>query len=359
MMDNINECRIDSKQQEDLEILANSNEIDFTKYENKTIFITGTTGFIGSSLEKTFLCISRIKNIKINVIAAVRNKEKAERTFRNLLTRDNFQLYVGDIVDSIEIVDNVDYIFHTASVTTSRTMIESPVETIEIAYQGTRNILELARQKQVDGVVYISSMEVYGVQKENIRKVSENDLGYIEIEDVRSCYPESKRICECLCNSYAREYGVPVKSARLAQTFGAGILSTDNRVYAQFAKCVISREDIVLHTDGLSEGNYCYIRDAIKALLMLGYSGNNGEAYNIVNENTHMTVKDMANLVSEEIAKNQIRVIIEDMKSNKYGYAPSVKMRLDGSKISDLGWRPEVGIKEMYERMIFDMRLSE
>lgn len=90
-------------------------------------------------------------------------------------------------------------------------------------------------------MVYVSSMEVYGIPDEKKEYITEKDLGYIELENVRSSYSEGKRICECLCNAYVAEFGLPVKSARLAQTFGAGVLQEDNRVYAQFARSAMKK----------------------------------------------------------------------------------------------------------------------
>ena len=351
------ECRKGSRQQEDLELIANSG-IKFEIYENKTVFVTGATGLVGSVLVKALLCVNRLKDYHIQIIAAVRNREKAEKIYGNLLERPELKLYIGDILNPIECEYSVDYIFHTASVTTSKTMVEHPVMTIETSYQGTRNILEMARKKKVSGVVYVSSMEVYGTPDRSLEYVGEKDLGYIDLTNVRSSYSEGKRICECLCTAYASEYQIPVRVARLAQTFGAGILESDNRVYVQFAKSAIEGQDIVLHTDGTSEGNYCYIRDAIKALLLLGYSGKNGEAYTVVNEDTHMQIREMAAMVAEKIADGNIQVIFDIPESAmKYGYAPSVKMRLSGAKMRSLGWKPEVDLPEMYERMIADMNI--
>lgn len=353
------ECFKSSKQQEDLEMIADSG-IDFDVYKNTTVFVTGATGLIGSSLVKSLLCGNRKNNLNVRVIAGVRSRKKAEQIYGRSIKRDDIELYIGDIIEPVDYKDDIDYIFHTASVTTSKTMVDHPVCTIETAYQGTRNILEFAKEKQVRGVVYVSSMEVYGRPDSELEYISEKDLGYIDISSVRSSYSEGKRICECLCTAYASEYEVPVKIARLAQTFGAGVLPSDSRVYIQFAKSAIYGEDIVLHTEGTSEGNYCYIRDVIKALLLLGDKGGKGEAYNIVNENTHMQIREMAKLVAEKISRGKIKVKFEIPESVlSFGYAPAVKMKLSGAKMRALGWQPEVDLQEMYERMIFDMTLGE
>lgn len=160
-------------------------------------------------------------------------------------------------------------------------------------------------------------------------------------------------MCECLCNAYASQHGLDVKSARLAQTFGAGILPTENRVFAQFARSAMNGEDIVLHTTGESEGNYVYTSDAIRAILMLLVSGTSGEAYNIANEESHTTIRKMAEFVADKIAGNEIRVVMDIPEDGtSLGYAPPVKMWLDASKMRALGWEPTVGMEEAYKRMI-------
>lgn len=353
---NTKECKVESIQQQDLELLVQS-DLDFEKYKNSKIFITGATGLVGSYLVKTFLCCNRIKKLNITVIAAVRNNEKATKIYGELLKRKDLKVFVCDVTKPILYEEEIDYIFHTASVTESKMMVKHPVSTIETAYQGTRNILELAKNKTVLGMVYVSSMEVYGNPNCDVQKVTEEKLGYIDLTKARSSYSEGKRICECLCNAYVSEYHLPVKIARLAQTFGAGILETDARVYAQFAKSVIEQKNIVLHSNGESEGNYCYIREAVEALILLAYKGENGEAYNVVNENNHMKIREMATLVAEKVAGGKIKVIY-DIPENEYiyGYAPPVKMKLSGEKLQKLGWYPKVDLEETYKRMIMDLK---
>ena len=247
----------------------------------------------------------------------------------------------------------MDYIVHTAADTTSRDMVSYPVDNIKISVNGTINVLELAKNKNVTGMVYLSSMEVYGQMNIEDHLIKENELGFIDLSSVRSCYPEGKRICECLCNSYAKQYNVNVVSARLAQTFGPGISKDENRVFAQFAKSVINNTDIVLRTRGLSEGNYVYTTDAIRAILLLLIKGEKGQAYNVVNEDNHMTISQMAHMVAEDIAENKIKVIYDIPDDiNSMGYAADTKMHLSSDKMNNLGWKAEVELKDMYLSLI-------
>lgn len=352
------ECSEDKILQEDLDFIAESN-IPFEKLNNSSILITGGTGLVGISIIRALLCVNRKKNMHIRIFALVRNEEKAKKLYGNLLNRKELELVVSDIINISNFDFNVDYIIHCASVTASKIMIDKPVETINTAVLGTNNMLRLAASKKVKSFVYISSMEMYGTFEEENCVVSEEKLGYINPLKVRSNYPESKRMCENMCIAYLNEYNVPVKIARLAQTFGAGILPGENRVFAQFARSAIKGEDIILHTLGKSEGNYCYTRDMIKGVLTILLSGENGEAYNVSNPEAHITIYEMAKMVAEKIANNKIKVIFDIPENNKFGYASDTKMLLNSDKLKALKWKPEVNLEGMYRRMILSMKSQE
>lgn len=334
--------------EEDLQYIANY-DLPYDRLKGKTVLVTGATGLIGVSLVRALLAIGDIK-----VIAFVRNAEKAKSIYGDKIGQF-LKLHVADVVDKIKIEEAVDYIFHCASVTASKVMIEKPVETLLTSVEGTKNILNLAWEKRCASVVYVSSMEVYGAFDES-REVGEETLGYIDPLKVRSNYPESKRLCENLCVAYCSEFGVPVKIARLAQTFGAGILPGENRVFAQFARSAIKGEDIVLHTKGLSEGNYCYTRDCVTGLLTILLKGTDAAAYNVSNPAAHTTIVEMAVLVAEKIAGGKIKVVFDIPQDNAFGYAADTKMKLNSDKLQALGWKPEVGLEEAYQRMINEMR---
>ena len=331
-------------------------DISWDALRNSSFVITGATGLIGSLIVKYLLYANRTMNFGANIYAVVRNVEKADKIFAEEKT-DALTYVVADLTkEKVNCEGDCDYIVHAAAVTASKVMVSDPVGTICTSIDGTEKMLQLAVEKKAKAFIYISSMEIYG-QPTVGGKAAEKDLGYVDIENVRSCYPEGKRMCECLCTAYAAQYGVNVISARLAQTFGAGILPTENRVFAQFARSVMRGENIVLHTTGESEGNYVYTADAIAAIMTLLVKGKAGEAYNIANEDSHITIRNMAELVAREIAGEKIQVVIDIPEDSvSLGYAPPVKMWLDASKMRELGWKPEIGLVEAYKRMICWMK---
>ena len=187
------------------------------KIEGHTILVTGATGLIGQTFVKSILKYNKSATNTINVIAQIRNKAKAIQLFGEKTY--NLDYVIGDIskVDLSNI--NVDYIIHAASQTSSRDFVTNPVETISVAIDGTRHILEFAKKQSLKRFVYLSTMEVYGTPQSD-EKIDELQPTNLDTMQVRSCYPESKRMCENLCVSYASEYGIPINVLRLTQTFG-------------------------------------------------------------------------------------------------------------------------------------------
>lgn len=324
----------------------------------KTFFITGATGLIGSQIGRALLLSNKLYGDNIQVAAFVRNREKAEHLYAGL--SEGLTIVAGDIAEHPDFCDNVDYIIHTASPTGSKYFVSHPVETIHAAIDGTDNMLRFAKEKQATSFLYLSSLEVYGTPDPDQDTMPENGHGYIDSTSVRSSYSEGKRIVECLCASYAREYGVPAKIARLAQTFGPGVRYDDGRVFAEFARCVIENKDISLHTQGHTVRNYCYTRDAVKGLLTVLLHGNTGEAYNIANPETACSIREMADLTASLNPNGSTHVCIDIPDDvSKFGYNPEMVIRLDPSKLEKLGWKAEVGIKEMFERLIASMKAEK
>ena len=321
----------------------------------KNILITGATGFIGSLLVKE--CVER--KMFENILLPVRNVEKAEKMNETIRKQTECKLYI--VKASLTELDKAvfpvmaDYIIHCASVTQSAEMISHPVETADSIVLGTRNILEFAKGIGVKGMVYLSSMEVYGKVADTGRPRKENELGEVATEAVRSCYPLGKKMAEHYCHIYHKEYGLPIKIARLAQIFGKGVRSDDNRVYMQFAKAASEGRDIVLKTKGASMGNYCASEDAVKAIFMILEKGAAGEVYNVVNERNTMSVRDMAGLVAREAAGGRIKVRTEAEDSMKTGFAPDTGLRLSGEKLQNIGWQPTKELAEMYRDVIWEI----
>ena len=329
--------------------VINDCSVDWESLKDSTVLITGGTGLVGSIIVKSLLHSNKVNNTNIRVVVVTRSLAKAEAVLGN---DSNLSFIESDITDLSSLDTACDYIIHCAAITSSALMVSMPVETIDTSYQGTKAMLELARENNAKGMVYISSMEVYGVTTSDMNPVTENKLGFVSLENVRSSYQESKRICELLCTSYASEYGVKVCTARLAQTFGAGVSKDEGRIFAQFAKSVIEGTDIVLHTKGESVGNYCDTSDTVAGILCILTRGASGEAYNVSNDDNSCHIYEMAELCANKLAGGSIKVVFDIPEGNLYGYAPATEMRLSSAKLQELGWKPSYSLEDMYHRMI-------
>lgn len=316
----------------------------------KRVLVSGATGLIGQEIVKFLLRENE------HVIALVRNIERAESMFGKP-TR-NLEYIIGDICDIKPQKMDVDYIIHGASQTSSRAFIDEPIETITTALYGTKNMLEFARINNVKGFVYLSSMEVYGSPLNDL-KIDEKHETNLDTMKVRSCYPESKRMCESLCVSYYSEFGVPAKVVRLTQTFGPGVKYNDGRVFAEFARCAIERRNIVLKTKGETKRSYLYTEDAVSAILAVLYNGIPGEAYNAANEATYCSIDEMAKMVADRFGDNSVKVLIEETDAEKLGYAPVLHMNLDTAKLCNLGWKAKFDLESMFKNMIEDMKINK
>lgn len=317
--------------------------------QNKTILITGATGLIGRNL----ICHIHEHEPSCRIVALVRSIEKARSIFS-----DNWLQYIeGDVCDSIVYEGAIDYIVHGASITSSKIFVEEPVDVILTNINGTRNLLELAKEKQVRSFVYLSTMEVYGAPTTD-DKIAEDCFCNLDTMQKRSSYPESKRLCESMCTAYFSQYGVPAKVIRLTQTIGPGIDYYDGRVFAEFARCAVEKRDIVLHTKGETKRMYISADDAASAIITVLLKGINGEAYNAANENTYCSIYEMARMVAEEICYGKIKVSIETDDISKYGYLSEMKMNLDTCKLRMLGWKAIFSLKEMFENLISNIRID-
>lgn len=346
---------IDHYTKDDAIKLVTEEEELFQSFRDKTILITGATGLIGSHIVASLVAAKTNLKISMTILAMVRSEERAKLIFNDIL--DEVSLLIGDVNDTVNYDGKIDYIIHGASVTSSLDFIQKPVDTIFTAIDGTKHLLNLAKEKKVAGFIYLSSLEVYGNQLDKVN-ISETDYGYIDFTNVRSSYSEGKRMVECLSMAYASQYNIPVTIARLTQTFGPGVAYNDNRVFAQFARSAIEKKDIILHTTGQTMRSYCYTKDAVSAIFYILLKGTHQQAYNVANESSFISIKDLAQLVSK-LSDEVISVEVDMKDTDKLGYNPEVKINLQTKKLKALGWKPTVNLEEMLQKLIGSMSLRK
>ena len=328
---------------EDIQLFASRFALA-TELKGKTIAVTGSTGLLGACMVRCLLALKAQRGVNLHIVAVARNMEKAVRLFGEECEELSYYQYDFSATEPFQPKRRVDYLFHFAAPTASKDFIEKPVETMNTVYMGMQNILNYAEQAKLESLVLASTLEVYGTITDDSTPLTEDKQGYLNPMATRSSYPLAKRAAEGLCHNYAVEKQVKVKVARLAQTFGAGVSKQDNRVFAQFARSVIHNEDIILHTTGELSRCYCYTTDAISAMLYILLKGEDGTAYNVANEATYISIRQMAELVAKTFNPDHVHVVIEMQEG--LGYSPTTKLRLDTQRIQSLGWTPYYNIKD-------------
>lgn len=333
--------------------LVRDLDIDWNALDGAHVLVTGATGLIGSLCVRALLERNRLAGSHIAVHALVRSEDKARAMLAEYVDDDDLSIHAVELRDVPRSGIPADYIIHTACPTASRFFMEHPVETFDAIVNGTGAMLETARARGSRSMVYVSSMEIYGMgnaERGLDNLLDESKVGYIDPCSVRSCYSEGKRAAENLCVGHHAEYGVPVKAVRLAQTFGPGIPMNDTRLFAQVARCAMDGRDFVMKTTGDSTRMYAYTSDAVSAILTVLLRGENGLSYNVANPQTYSSIREMAEMVLDRFSGGRAHVVI-DVDPNA-PYPPEHHLPLDVSRIEALGWTPRVGLEEMYRRLI-------
>lgn len=333
-----------------VEILSNFKQFDY--FNNKTILISGAAGFLPAYLVETFLSLEPMYNIK--VIALVRTLEKAEYRFSHWLNDSRLKIIKHDICFPYETKEKIDIIIHAASQASPKYYGIDPVGTLTPNVVGTINLLNLAKDHNVDSFLFFSSGEVYGEVSIDDIPINENTFGYLNPTNVRACYGESKRMGENICVSFYSQFGVNAKIVRPFHTYGPGMLLNDGRVFADFVSNVINKENIVLKSDGSAIRAFCYITDATLGFLNILVNGNNGEAYNIGNPNETKSIYELALIISNIYPKLKINVVkeLQELSDINYLKSPIMQNSPNIEKIKKLGWYPRISTSEGFKRTI-------
>lgn len=268
--------------------------------DGKTILISGGSGFIGSYINAVlYLLNKKIFKNKCKVISIDNYITGSRKNFLLDIKDKNFQFLDGDIRLPVITNEKVDYIIHAAGLASPFYYKKYPLETIESAILGSKNLLELARITKPESFLLFSSSEIYGDPDPEFVPTPETYAGHVSSVGPRACYDESKRLAETLCITYNQIYNVPIKIIRPFNIYGPGMKHIDYRVIPTFIYNGLKGKDLPVHDKGIQTRTFCYISDAITAIFKVLISGRKGEVYNIGNDKPEIGMFELAQIISE------------------------------------------------------------
>jgi len=288
---------------EDLQRIAQTIAQEAKVLEGKTILISGGAGFLGSYFLGTFQELNKTFFKDPCTVISIDNYITGSRVAADL--EDPHTRYVeADIIRPLSIDEPVDYIIHAAGLASPFYYKKYPLETIEAAISGVKNLLELARKKNIKSFLFFSSSEIYGDPDPLFVPTPETYKGNVSSIGPRACYDESKRLAETICMTHYQLYGIPLKIVRPFNVYGPGMKPDDYRVFPTFITRGLLGHPLPVHGSGVQTRTFCYIADAITGFLKVLLSDKNGEIYNIGRDKEEMGMEALAAIIVEELGNN-------------------------------------------------------
>jgi UDP-glucuronate decarboxylase len=306
----------------------------------RRILVTGGSGFLGSHL-----CERLVK--EGNEVVCLDNFFTGSRSnIEPLLDDHRFELVRHDVTEPLTL--EVDEVYHLACPASPIHYQRNPVRTIRTAVEGTLNMLDLAREVKAR-IMIASTSEVYGDPVEHPQR--ESYWGNVNPIGPRACYDEGKRCAEALAVSYARQYAVEVRIARIFNTYGPRMHENDGRVVSNFTVQALRGEPITLYGEGLQTRSFCYASDLIEGFIRLMASPHGADPVNLGNPR-EITVRELADM-TKRLAHSKSEIVHAPLPTDD-----PTRRKPDISRASELlgGWAPRVPLEEGLTATIEDFR---
>ena len=330
---------------EDIRLIANDLSDFFDELEGKTVLIAGGKGFLGTYFVNVLNYINETLSTPMKIVI-IDNLITSKDKKNNL--GPNVTLLKQDISEGFDFPDELHYIIHAASIASPPTYRKFPIKTVDVNYQGTRNLLEIARKKKIKSMLFLSSSEIYGDPE--VVPTPESYQGKVSCTGPRACYDESKRLAETISTLYFQQYKIPVKIARPFNVYGPYLNLNDGRIIPDFMGSAIEKSEIVIHSDGSPTRSFCYVSDAIRAFFKLLFSNHDGIICNVGNDE-EISVSGVAEMIQKTIEKP---ISIKTIKSNDPNYTKDNPQRRcpDLSLIKkSVNYTPRINFEEGLKRV--------
>lgn len=331
----------------DLDYIYENTKDIWVKFKDKTIFLTGGTGFFGKWLLESFIYVNEKLNLKAKIISLSRNPELFIQEYPFYSEHTNSVRFVkGDILTyDFKVDEEIQYIIHAATAASDSLNKNNPLLMMDTITLGTRNVLDFAITQQIDGFLFVSSGAVYGKQPYDVSNIQETDSFKIDINNSNSAYSEGKRIAELYCSTYFEKYNLPIKIARCFAFVGPYLPLDTHFAIGNFINNVIKKEDIVIMGDGSTTRSYMYASDLCIAIWKILLIGNINKPYNVGVDNAY-SLKEIAFMLKKNYGNDvQILNINKDLPKNIY--VPNINVL-----IKDLDIKHFIHIEEAIQKTI-------
>lgn len=330
---------------EDLQVILSDIKHFSHLLENKRILIVGGKGFLGTYFVKVLQEFNKTLSKPVEIIILdnlITAKDKSS------LTDSNTEFLEFDISHKFSIPGSLNYIIHSASIASPPIYRKFPIKTIDVNYQGTRNLLDLAKEKKIEGMLFLSSSEIYGDPQ--IIPTPEDYWGHVSSVGPRACYDESKRLAETISTLYYQQYSVPVKIVRPFNVYGPFLNLNDGRIIPDFMKNAISGTSIIVHSDGKPTRSFCYVSDAMRAFFKVLLEGQPGSIFNVGNDE-EVSVIEVAKTI-KKISGKSIEIKLEESTDPNYTKDNPQRRCPDLKKIKqDLDYHPKISLEQGLKRL--------
>ncbi|MDA0307067.1 MAG: NAD-dependent epimerase/dehydratase family protein [Proteobacteria bacterium] len=298
----------------DIEEIAAMLGDEAQAFAGKTVLLTGGRGFLGRYFTDVFVHLNEHVLAEPCRVVVLDNLITAGEEGAKVADHPNITFINHDVIQPLvwprDKNDKIDFIIHAAGIASPYYYRKYPLQTLEVAITGTRNMLELAERNGAR-LTFFSSSEIYGDPDAKHVPTSESYRGNVAAQGPRACYDESKRVGETLCYIFHENHGVATNTIRPFNVFGPGMQETDYRVMPNFANRIKGGQPLNVYGAGSQTRTFCYITDAMNGFLRVITKGVPGEAYNIGNPKPEISMVDLVKTMEKAVDGNLDYNIVE------------------------------------------------
>jgi dTDP-glucose 4,6-dehydratase len=311
---------------EDLEHILSHTKGLWEEMRGKKVFITGGTGFFGCWFLESFAWANEKLNLNSSMLVLTRDLETFRKKAPHLTNNPSISFHHGDIRSFDFPKGEFNYIIHSAASLSSMPDGKDSLEVFDIIVEGTRRVLEFAKQCKVNKFLLVSSGAVYGRQKPETARISEDYHGFPDPLDWRSAYGESKRAAELLTVLNARQYAFEAKIPRCFAFVGPYQRLDGQWAIGNFIRDGLNGGPIIVKSDGTAVRSYLYAADLMIFLWTIFFRGESCLPYNVGSEE-EINIRSLAKMISMilNIKKDIVISKKPDIKADIDRYVPSIK----------------------------------